>query len=176
MSSGYSSPLAALAAITECLDGLCDRVHVGSLGSGAELACCPGCLLRIESAGLRVPDGLPRNLHTAARGCKPLVLDVVLNYRQCFQSMTQRGTVRPLAALTEDGIALVASWWGVLGIISCCAPLNQLTRFTSITDSPPEGGCAGWTMALEIDVSLCGCPPPGVGGTASPAAITVDVV
>lgn len=177
MSAGYDSPLSALAAIVECLHGVCVRVHVGSLGSGESLACCPTCLLRVESAGLRVPDGLPRNLVMAARGCKPLILDVVLNYRECFKVFSADGkSARSITDLTADGSALIASWWDVLGTLSCCKPLNQHLRFVSIADSPPEGNCAGWTMALEVDVSLCGCPPPPVSGTASPETISVDLV
>lgn len=159
MASGYDSPTTALAAIVECLDGLCDRVHVGSLGSGSTLDCCPGCLLRVETSGLRVRDGLPQTLAVAARGCKPMILDVVLTYTECFAVFTKSGASKSVAELTTSGTALITGWWEVLRTLSCCAGLNQHTRFVSIADSAPEGNCAGWVMQLEVDVSLCGCAP-----------------
>jgi len=157
VSKGYPSPTAALAAIVECLASTCDRVHVGSIGSGQSLECCPGCLLRVETAGLRVPDGQARSLAMLTR-CQTMILDVVLNYRQCFTEFRQDGAkVRPIADLTTDGTALLQTWWDTLKKLACCAPLNQNVRFVSIADSAPEGGCAGWTMVLEVDVSVCAC-------------------
>lgn len=176
MSRGYDSPTAALAAIVECLDGLCDRVHVGSLGSGETLPCCPTCLLRVETAGLRVADGLPRALSIAAQNCKPLILDVVINYRECFQVMGASGKSRPITAMTADATALVMSWWEALKTLACCKPLSQFCRFSSIADSAPEGGCAGWTMQLEVDVSMCGCATINPSaGLASPGTVGLGV-
>lgn len=154
--AAYDSPHAALAAIVECLDGLCERVHVGSLNSGETLPCCPGCLLRVETAGVRVPDGQPRSMHNLVR-CKPIILDVTLNYRVCFSVNTNSGRARPIDKLTADGTAIITSWWDVLGTLACCAPLNQAARFVSAADVVPDGQCAGWTMQLEVDVQLCGC-------------------
>lgn len=160
MAKGFESPTTALAAIVECLSLLCDRIHVGSLGTGETLACCPGCLLRVESAGLRVPDGLARSLINMKR-CNPLILDVVINYRECFQSFSADGkNSRTVTQLTEDGTALLLTWWNALRTLVCCDGLNQVVRFTSIADVAPEGNCAGWTMALEVDVSMCGCADP----------------
>jgi hypothetical protein len=161
MAAGYDSPTAALAAIVDCLavfsTAPADLVHVGSLGSGETLPCCPGTLIRVETAGLRVPDGLPRALIIVGN-CKPLILDVVINYRQCFKVFSDRGAgARKVEDLTADGTALLLTWWNVLVKMACCAPLNQFVRFVSILDQPPAGNCAGWTMAIEVDVSLCGC-------------------
>lgn len=157
MSKGFDSPTSALAAIVECLAGTCDRVHVGLLGTGEALPCCPGCLLRVEDAGLRVPDGLARSLINLKK-CTTLTLDVAINYRACFTPFARDGAkTKPVAEVTAAGTDLMLTWWDTLGRLVCCSQLNQLTRFVSIADSPPDGGCAGWTMMLEVDVSYCGC-------------------
>src|SRR5688572_28903485 len=109
MSKGYPSPTAALAAIVECLVDVCDRVHVGSLGTGADVSCCPGCLLRVETAGLRVPDGKPRSMVNMPK-CQGLILDVVVTYTECFKSVTNSGKTPPIADLTAGGIAVITSW------------------------------------------------------------------
>lgn len=154
---GYDSPTAALAALVECLSDRCARIHVGALGTGESLDCCPGCLLRVETSGLRVQDGMARSLVNVVK-CHELILDVVVNYRECFKVFTKDGKTRPIEDLTAEGTELFVSWWDVLRQIACCRPMNQYVRFVSIADSPPEGNCAGWTMVLEMDVSMCGCP------------------
>jgi len=157
MANGFDSPTSALAAIVECLDGMCARVHVGALGTGETLDCCPGCLLRVETAGLRVRDGLPRSLGTVVRGCHALVLDVVITYTECFAVFDRGGKSRTIEQLTVDGTALIQSWWGALRTLACCPAVAQITRFVSVTDAAPQGNCAGWQMQLEVDVQLCGC-------------------
>lgn len=154
MSKGYASPTAALAAIVECLDSVCDRIHVGTLGSGETLPCCPGCLLRVETAGIRVHDGRARSMVYMQR-CNELILDVVINYRECFKTMNDRGRTLGVDALTLTGTALINSWWSTMQKLACCAPLNQMIRFIGVQDSPPDGQCAGWTMTVEVDVSMC---------------------
>ena len=153
----YDSPTSALAAIVECLAGVCDRVHVGALGTGETLDCCPGCLLRVETGGLRVRDGLPRSMYEVVKGCQPMVLDVVITYSECFATSTKQGATRTVAALTADGTALINSWWSTLRTLSCCKPFSTAARFVSIADAPPAGNCAGWVMQIEVDVQMCGC-------------------
>lgn len=154
--SGYTSPVEALTALGNCLGGACDRIHYGSFGSGETLPCCPTCLLRIETSGLRVRDGLPKSLVNVSRGCKPLILDVVLNYRQCFALFTGNSAKpRTIDQLTAQGGEIIDSWWDALATIGCCPTLNQAARFVTANDVAPDGQCAGWTMQLEIDVSLC---------------------
>lgn len=154
MSKGYESPTAALAAIVECLDAVCSRIHVGSLGSGETLPCCPGCLLRVETAGIRVQDGRARSVVNMQR-CNALILDVVINYRECFKTMNDRGKSFSVETMTAAGTALVNSWWAALQKLVCCSPLNQNLRFIGVQDVSADGVCAGWTMTVEVDVSMC---------------------
>lgn len=155
--TGFASPTSALAQIVECLDGFCPRVHVGSRDSGLTLDCCgteANCLLRIEDGGVHVAAG-SRAMATVGK-CMPLVMDVVIVYRVCFQSSTDDGDTRSIADLTADGTAITASWMQALLALAACRPWNQVIRLVQVITDAPDGGCAGWTMNLEADLTVCG--------------------
>lgn len=155
--TGFASPTAALAQIVECLDGLCARVHVGSRDSGLTIECdCgrdAGCLLRVEDGGVHVASGA-RSLAMVGK-CLPLVMDVIVVYRVCFASSTPTGRERSIADLTADGTAITLSWMDALTRLSECRPWNQNMRLIQVLTDSPEGNCAGWTMNLEADLSIC---------------------
>jgi len=155
--TGFATPTAALAQIVECLDGFCPRVHVGSRDTGLTIDCCAtdNCLLRVEDGGVHVGQGA-RSLAMVGK-CLPLVLDVTVVYRVCFQSSTPQGTPRPIDALTAEGTAITTSWMEALSLLACCKPWNQHLRLVQVLTDAPEGNCAGWTMTLEADLSICGC-------------------
>ncbi len=87
--------------------------------------------------------------------CMQLRTEVDVIYSQCFMSNTKSGKARSAEKLSIDGMELVASGWEALAAIKCCAPWNQWIRFVSLTDDPPMGNCAGWTMRLSVDVTFC---------------------
>lgn len=185
MPAGFPSPTAALAQIVECLAPICGnpRIHTGAFGTGRTLSCCapgeqPSCLLRVEDAGIR-GDGGPLGV----QGCDELMMDVVVTYSECFMSQTVSGKTRTAADLTADGLDLVVSAWEAIGRIACCVgahgqPWNSVIRFSGVNHTPPEAGCAGWVLRLEVDLVMCGpcesADAPGVSGDVWVQALTVE--
>lgn len=157
MPSGFASPTAALAAVVECLGTLGDgqRTHIGSAGTGETLDCCDGCLLRVETGLLRPALG-PVSMVNLVK-CNALVLDIAVIFKTCFSAHTKAGGARPMAELTEEGLALVVQKWETVRALACCAPTNQNLRLVSADDVAPIGNCAGWQLQLEATVAMCGC-------------------
>lgn len=150
----FASPTAALAQIVDCLDGLAARVHVGSRDSGVGLDCeCDGGLLRVEEGGAHPTDPTRRSL--GLPGCRAVTLDVIVVYRTCIRTIDDDGNSPPLETMTEQGTAITLTWWDALTRLSCCKPHNQSLRLIQVITDPPAGGCAGWTMNLEADLSFC---------------------
>lgn len=158
----FASPTAALEAIAVCLDDVSNRIHTGAAETGATLDCCcdecDGPLLRIESSTSRAKKGVASLYHMSRNRCEDIVLDIVVTYRTCFESFDGDGPDPvTLSNATTQGMALVTAWWEALELLVCCTGTNQDVRFQTGQDDPPDGGCAGWTLRLEADVSICGC-------------------
>ena len=107
---------------------------------------------------MRAKDGMV-TLHGVSRNrCKDLILDIEITYLACFESF-DGDTAKPaaLAAATAQGRELLATWWEALKRLACCSTANQQIRFVSQQDLPPDGGCAGWTLRVETDLTICDC-------------------
>lgn len=163
---GFASTAAALARVVDCILPICDPaedgtepiVHTGSGGSGETIDCCAGpCVLRVEDTNTFPAGGEV----TLSQKCIQLTVDVDVIYSQCFRSNTKGGKARPPADLTADGLELTISGYEALERLKCCTPWNQWIRFVSLTENPPMGNCAGWTLRLNVDVRFCGPCTPG---------------
>jgi hypothetical protein len=157
----YTSPEAALLAVADAVKPFSRRpVHVGSQSTGATLDCCcdscDGPLIRVESAQTRAKEGVAGLYGLSKNRCRDLLLDLVVIMSSCFQSFD--GDSAEAVAITEataQGRANVVAWWAVLDVLAATDPLNRSVRFVSASDDDPNGGCFGWTMRLEVDLSLC---------------------
>lgn len=158
----FASPSAALQGIATCLSEMSTRIHTGAAGSGETLDCCDDergdPLIRVETAPGRAKNGAMTLARMGRNRCADIVMEVDVIYSACYQSFDGDGPEGvPIDEATKQGMAFVNSWEEALKRLACCEPTNLSVRFQSVQDNPPSGGCAGWSMRLEVDVSMCNC-------------------
>lgn len=158
MAHGFASPIDALNQIVTCLgewpvEGTI--IHTGSAGSGLGIDCCPA-LLRVESESVRPTTELT-SFQNLGKGCKPVAMEVVVSYLECWVAQNDTPQGRPAEDYKVMGNNVIISWWQALERLACCSPWNTIIRFVEERDLNPDG-CVGWSIRLEVDVSFCGCP------------------
>lgn len=163
----FTSPTAALDAIKTCLEPVSRRIHTGPANSGAGLPCCDDSgadepLIRIETYTAAPKQGQVTLRNISRNRCGDFVLTIDLTYQTCWNPFDGDGPEgKTLADSTAQGLAAIESWWAILARLVCCDAITSEVRFESQQDLPTEGGCAGWTMRVNVDVSMCDCSSVG---------------